>query len=206
MSETKAEDSTMQPGETGTTATPDASNAAGDTLSTLPTAEEWTAMKAQASRGAEAQERYVRLYADFENFKKRAARERDEVRRAATEGVLGRLLPVLDTFEMAMQAAAMPLVNLETLKAGVSMIQGQLRNAVAEYGVEEINAVGQTFDPLIHEAVSELVTSEAPDGQVVSQSRKGFRVKDRLLRPASVVVARRPSAAGETVPEAQSAS
>jgi molecular chaperone GrpE len=107
---------------------------------------------------------------------------------------------VLDTFEMAMQAAAQPTVNLETLKAGVSMIQGQLRNAVGEYGVEEINAVGQPFDPLVHEAVSEQETDEVPAGQVVAQSRKGYRVKDRLLRPASVVVARRPGTVDSGTP------
>jgi molecular chaperone GrpE len=192
MSDPKPEESTMNPGESGSTPesepmeNPASGNAGPDEIA---------ALKAQAQRGAEAQERYVRLYADFENFKKRAARERDDVRRAAAEGVLQRLLPVLDTFEMAMQAAAQPTVNLETLKAGVSMIQGQLRNAVGEYGVEEINAVGQPFDPLIHEAVSEQETNDVPAGQVVAQSRKGYRVKDRLLRPASVVVARRPGTA-----------
>ena len=147
---------------------------------------------------AEVQERYVRLYADFENFKKRAARERDEVRRSTTESVLGRLLPVLDTFEMAMQAATQPGVNLDTLKAGITMIQGTLRNSVAEFGVEEVNALGQTFDPLIHEAVSQVETNETKDGQVLSQSRKGYRIKDRLLRPATVVVARRPGTTTET--------
>lgn len=192
MSETKSDDTTMQPGETapnpesGATGNPEF-NGGG-----VPSSEELAALKAQALKGAEAQERYVRLYADFENFKKRAARERDDARRNAAEGVLQRLLPVLDTFEMAMQAANQPSVNLETLKAGVSMIQGQLRSAVGEYGVEEINAVGQPFDPLFHEAVSEQETGEVPDGQVVSQLRKGYRVKDRLLRAASVVVARRP--------------
>jgi molecular chaperone GrpE len=203
MSETKAEDSTMHPGET---ASPDASTTAGEPSSAPLTAEDVAALKAQAVRGAEAQERYVRLYADFENFKKRAARERDDVRRSATEAVLDRLLPVLDTFEMAMQAAAHPSVNLETLKAGVSMVQGQLRNTVGEFGVEEINAVGQMFDPLVHEAVSQVETTDVPDGQVVSQSRKGFRVKDRLLRPASVVVARRTAPADGTDSAAQSAS
>lgn len=148
------------------------------------------------ARLAEAQERYVRLYADFENFKKRAARERDEVRRATTESVLGRLLPVLDTFEMAMQAASLPNTGVEALKAGVAMIQGQLRNTVADYGVEEIDAVGKPFDPALHEALSQQETPGVPEGHVVSQNRKGYRMKDRLLRPAAVVVARKP---GSTV-------
>ena len=149
---------------------------------------------------AEVQERYVRLYADFENFKKRAARERDEVRRSTTESVLGRLLPVLDTFEMAMQAAAQPNTNLESLKAGVSMIQGQLRNTVADYGVEEIDAMGKPFDPALHEALSQQETTEVAEGLVISQNRKGYRMKDRLLRAAAVVVARKPSAAAANTP------
>jgi molecular chaperone GrpE len=149
---------------------------------------------------AEAQERYVRLYADFENFKKRAARERDEVRRATTESVLGRLLPVLDTFEMAMQAASLPNTSVEALKAGVAMIQGQLRNTVADYGVEEIDAVGKPFDPALHEALSQQETTGVPEGHVMSQNRKGYRMKDRLLRPAAVVVARKP---GSTVDHPQ---
>lgn len=149
---------------------------------------------------AEVQERYVRLYADFENFKKRATRERDEVRRATTESVLGRLLPVLDTFEMAMQAAALPNTNLESLKAGVSMIQGQLRNTVADYGVEEIDAIGKPFDPALHEALSQQESADTAEGHVISQNRKGYRMKDRLLRPAAVVVARRPGSATENTP------
>jgi len=144
---------------------------------------------------AEVQERYVRLYADFENFKKRAARERDEVRRSTTESVLGRLLPVLDTFEMAMQAAAQPNTNLESLKAGVSMIQGQLRNTVADYGVEEIDAMGKSFDFVLYEVFFQQETTEVAEGLVISQNRKGYRMKDRLLRPAAVVVARKPGSA-----------
>jgi molecular chaperone GrpE len=154
-------------------------------------AAEWQA------KAADAQERYVRLYADFDNFKKRATRERDETRRSANEAVLSRLLPILDNFDMAMLAAAQPGTNLDTLKAGVAMIQGQLRGVLGEYGVEEIHAVGQAFDPSLHEAVSQQDSVEVPEGQVLNQLRRGYRVKDRLLRPASVVVARKP-APGDT--------
>jgi cytochrome c-type biogenesis protein CcmE len=117
-----------------------------------------------------------------------------------TESVLGRLLPVLDTFEMAMQAAAQPNTNLESLKAGVSMIQGQLRNTVADYGVEEIDAMGKPFDPALHEALSQQETTEVAEGLVISQNRKGYRMKDRLLRAAAVVVARKPSSAAANTP------
>ena len=189
MSETPNAENSIPPGDT----TPASSAAQGP----APEASSADPMKAQL---AEAQDRYVRLYADFENFKKRAARERDEVRRATTESVLGRLLPVLDTFEMAMQAASLPNTTVDSLRAGVAMIQGQLRNTVADYGVEEIDAVGKPFDPALHEALSQQETTEVAEGLVLSQNRKGYRMKDRLLRPAAVVVARKPGSAIDTPP------
>ncbi|MEI6342843.1 MAG: nucleotide exchange factor GrpE [Verrucomicrobiota bacterium] len=175
-----------------------AAQAAGETP-TAAQVEEW---RAAASKLAEANERHLRLYADFENFKKRAQRERDEARRAAVESVLGRLLPVVDTFEMAMMAAQMPGTSVETLRAGVQMIQGQLRGVLGEFGVEEIDAMGKPFDPLFHEAVSQQETLDVPEGQVVQQMRRGYRCRERLLRAASVVVARPPaSGASQTVAE-----
>lgn len=150
-------------------------------------------LKAAAQKGAEAQDRYVRLYADFENYKKRVAREKEDAKRAAIEGVITKLLPVVDTFEMAMQAAQMPSTTVETLKAGVSMIQGQFKGVLNDLGVEEIAAVGKGFDPSFHDAVSEQETAEVPEGQVVQQLRKGYRCKDRLLRPATVVVSKAPT-------------
>ena len=168
MSETPSAENPIPPGENASSS------------SSAPNAPDASGQDPVMAQLAEVQERYVRLYADFENFKKRAARERDEVRRATTESVLGRLLPVLDTFEMAMQ--------------------GQLRNTVADYGVEEIDAVGKPFDPALHEALSQQETTEVTDGHVISQNRKGYRMKDRLLRPAAVVVARKPGSATENTP------
>lgn len=172
-------------------ANPQPSNPPAPEPAGAPPAPETAALQAQL---AEAQERHLRLYADFENFKKRAAREREDVRRATLEGAVGRFLPVLDNFEMAMAAARLPATTLETLRAGVEMIHGQLRGALAEFGVEEIDAAGKAFDPSIHEAVSQQESAEVPEGQVLQQIRKGYRLRDRLLRPASVVVARPPSA------------
>jgi molecular chaperone GrpE len=199
MSETPPAEPGVPPGEP-TPVNPAASGPASAT----PASDPGTGQPSASAQLAEAQDRFVRLYADFENFKKRAARERDEVRRSATESVLGRLLPVLDTFEMAMQAASQPNTNLDSLRAGVAMIQGQLRNTVADYGVEEIDAVGKPFDPSLHEALSQQETTEVADGHVISQNRKGYRMKDRLLRPAAVVVARRPAASAS--PSSQSPS
>lgn len=176
------------------------SSASGESLS----GEQLGELKLAAARGVEAQERFVRLYADFENFKKRAQRERDDARRAATESVVTRMLPVVDNFEMALQAAHQPGTTVETLKAGVSMIQSQMRGVLGELGVEEISAVGQAFDPSLHDAVSQVETTEVPEGQVVQQVRKGYRCRDRLLRPASVVVARAPGTPSAVTDEADS--
>jgi molecular chaperone GrpE len=156
--------------------------------------EQLASLKTKAAKADENWERLLRLSADFENFKKRAARERDEVRRSTTESVLNRLLPVLDNFDMALAAADQPGTSVETLKEGVGMIHGQLRAAANGFGLEEINAVGQAFDPSLHEAVSQQESADVPEGHVVQQLRKGYRLRDRLLRPASVVVARKPSA------------
>ena len=154
---------------------------------------------------AEFRERYLRLYADFENFKKRASREREETRRAMTESIVGRLLPVMDNFEMALQAADQPGVNLNTLREGVRMIHSQLRGNFADLGVEEIDARGQAFDPSLHEAMSQVESTEVPEGHVLQQTRKGYRLRDRLLRPASVVVARPPASAEDKPPTPDSA-
>ena len=152
------------------------------------------ALKDQAAKAAEYYERLVRTTADFENFKKRAIRERDDARRSGTESAVAKLLPALDNFEMALAATHQAGVSVETLRTGITMIQSQLKGVISELGVEEINAAGQPFDPAIHEAVSQQETAEAPEGQVVQQLRKGYRMRERLIRPASVVVARKPSA------------
>lgn len=151
-----------------------------------------TAANDLQSQLAAAQDRYLRLAADFENFKKRAARDRDDARRIGAESILGKLLPVLDNFDMAMAAAAQPNTTLDTLRVGVNMIHGQFRNLLGEVGVKELNPVGQPFDPSLHDAVSMQPSSDVPEGHVIQQTRKGYQYGDRLLRPASVVVAGKP--------------
>lgn len=158
---------------------------------------EWTEeqiaeLQTQANKAAENWDKYVRLNADFDNFKKRAARERQEAIRYANEGLLEKLIPVLDNFEMAMQAAnGAQAGNADALKQGVNMIHSQLKNAIGEAGLEEIKAEGQKFDPNIHEAVSQQETKDVPEGHVLQQLRKGYKLRDRLVRPATVIVAKK---------------
>jgi molecular chaperone GrpE len=156
--------------------------------------EELAELRTQAGKAAENWDKYVRLNADFDNYKKRAARERQEAVRYANEGLLEKLIPVLDNFEMAMQAASAPAAEgaaSDALKQGVSMIASQLRSVLTEAGLEEINAAGQVFNPNLHEAVSQQESKDVPEGQVLQQLRKGYKLKDRLIRPATVVVARK---------------
>jgi len=154
-------------------------------------------IKTRAAKADEHWDRLLRTAADLENFKKRAARERIEAAQYANVALLLKLLPVLDHFEMAQattQTAEAPHSGTASLQAGIAMIQQQLKGVLAESGLEEIDARDKPFDPMLHEAVSQLETDDAPEGQVVQQIRKGYKLRDRLLRPAAVVVAKKPSA------------
>jgi molecular chaperone GrpE len=166
----------------------------------LPVAAEFTPeqleeLKARAAKADEHWDRLLRTAADLENFKKRAARERIETAQAAATALIQKLLPVLDHFEMAQSAAQTAQDDkLASLQAGVAMIQEQLKNTLAESGLEEIDASGKPFDPTWHEAVSQQETADVPEGHVVQQLRKGYKLRDRLLRPATVIVAKKPAA------------
>jgi molecular chaperone GrpE len=159
------------------------------------TAEQIEALKGRAAKADEHWERLLRTTADFENFKKRAAREKTESAQYASAAMLQKLLPVLDNFEMALAAtknAEAPPGGIASLQSGVQMIQQQLKNVLAEAGLEEIEAAGQKFDPTLHEAVSQQESAEVPEDHVLQQLRKGYKFKERLLRPATVVVAKKP--------------
>ena len=154
--------------------------------------EEW---KNRAAKAEENWDRLLRTTADFDNFKKRAAREKQDAIKFANESLIQKLLPILDTFDMALTAAQNAQGEAgQSLQTGVSMILQQLKNVLAEAGLEEVDATGKPFDPNLHEAVSQKETAEAPEGHVVQQLRKGYKLRDRLLRPAGVVVAKQPAA------------
>lgn len=140
-------------------------------------------------------ERLLRLQADFENFRKRAQREKDEARQFANQGLIEKQLPILDNFEMALAAAkdADP-----ALRDGVQMIYDQLLGILRDSGVETIDATGEEFDPNLHEAISQQETTEAEPGTVVEQVQRGYRLYERLVRPARVVVAKAPEAAEQS--------
>ncbi len=160
------------------------------------TPEQIEELKTRAAKADENWERLLRTTADFDNFKKRAAREKIEAAQYASFAMLQKVLPVLDNFEMALAAAQNAQGDkLAGLQSGVQMIQQQLKNVLVETGLEEIDASGQPFDPNFHEAVSEQESTEIPEGKVLQQLRKGYKFKDRLLRPATVIVAKSPAVA-----------
>jgi molecular chaperone GrpE len=159
--------------------------------------EQLTELKERAAKADEHWDRLLRTTADFDNFKKRAAREKQDAIKFANESLLQKLIPVLDNFDMALAAAQTSGKGeaVQSLQTGVKMIYQQLKSALTEAGLEELDATGKPFDPNLHEAVSQKETAEVPEGQVVQQLRKGYKFRDRLLRPASVVVAKHPGAA-----------
>lgn len=145
----------------------------------------------KAAKAEEHWDRLVRTTADFDNYKKRAAREKQDAVKYANEALLQKLIPVLDAFDMALSVATnSPGATAHSLEAGVRMVGQQLKNVLTEAGLEEVDAAGKPFDPNLHEAVAQQETAEAPEGYVLQQLRKGYKLRDRLLRPASVVVAK----------------
>jgi molecular chaperone GrpE len=157
-------------------------------------------LKARAAKADENWDRLLRVTADFDNFKKRAARERLEAVQYANAALIQKLLPVLDHFEMAQaatQTAEAAANEIASLQAGVAMIQQQLKTILAEAGLEEVDASGRPFDPALHEAVSQQESADVPEGVVVQQLRKGYKLRERLLRPATVIVAKKPAAKSE---------
>ena len=134
----------------------------------------------------------LRSQADFENYKKRAAREKEEGIRYANSALLEKLLPILDNFELGLSAARGE-GEKSPIFSGMSMILKQLNDFLIEAGVQPIEAEGQQFDPHLHEAIAREPSDNAPEGTVLRQTRRGYRLKDRLLRPSSVVVSSGPA-------------
>ena len=132
-------------------------------------------------------DRLARAQADFENTRRRLAKEQEDFKEFALTDALKSLLPVLDSFDWALQT---PAQNPAEFRSGVELIRKQLHEALSKLGVEPITATGEPFDPRVHEAVETVESSSAADNHVIKELRRGYKLKDRLLRPAMVVVAR----------------
>jgi len=134
-------------------------------------------------------DRLARMQADFENARRRAAKEQQDFREYATADAIRGLLPTLDSFERALQAGA---AEKSELRSGVELIYKQLQDALAKLGLRPIPAKGEPFDPHLHEAIEMVDSREAEDHQIVEELQRGYKLKDRLLRPSMVKVARNP--------------
>jgi len=136
----------------------------------------------------------LRAQADFDNYRKRAAREREETLRYANSRMLEGLLPIIDNFELGM-VAARNATEAANIVAGFEMVYRQLQDFLKEQGVELIDADGADFDPNLHEALGHEVSDEVKEGQILRQIRKGYKLRERLLRPANVIVSSGPAQA-----------
>src|ERR1700688_2123423 len=133
-------------------------------------------------------DRLSRAQAEFENARRRASKEQQDFRKYATADAIKSLLPVVDSLERAVQVRSDPA----ELRAGVELIYKQLQAALSRLSVNPIVAEGEPFDPRFHEAIEMVETTAAPDHQIVEELQRGYKFKDRLLRPAMVKVAKNP--------------
>jgi molecular chaperone GrpE len=161
---------------------------AGNAESHAPEPGEEEKLRAQV---AELKDKLLRGQAEWDNARKRIEKAREESVRYASESLLEKLLPVLDNFEMGMQAAK-TATDARAISQGFEMVLAQFQQVLREAGVEAVDAMGHAFDPHRHEALGHHDSEEHPEGHVIMQTRKGYKLRDRLLRPASVFVARKP--------------
>ncbi len=133
-------------------------------------------------------QQYIRLMADFDNYRKRQAAERDNLVKLGTETALTKLIEVLDNFERG-QKSLEGVEDCAKIKESFDLIQKQVYETLSKMGLEEIKAVGEEFDPNFHEAVMQTPTDEHPEHTVISELRKGYKYGDKVLRPTMVNVA-----------------
>jgi len=136
-------------------------------------------------------DRYVRAMADLENFRRRVAREKEELRQFATAGLLQGLLPILGNLQLGLGAARQQ-TDPKTVVDGVAMVLEQLKGVLERHGLKEVNPMGQKFDPHLEEAISHQASPEVPEEHVLQVVRTGYTLHGRLLQPASVVVSSGP--------------
>ena len=172
----------------------------GDETAEVPIAREGQPSQSIEPAGAESEmqklkaerdtllDRLARSQAEFENARRRAGREQQEFRDYATVDTIKSLLPVLDSFERALQVKS----EAGDFRNGVELIYKQLQDALSKLGVRRIPAKGEQFDPRHHEAIELVETADAPDHEVLEELQHGYKLKERLLRPAMVKVAKNP--------------
>lgn len=135
-----------------------------------------------------ANDRYLRLYAEFDNFRRRTAKEREEARKSEGKDVIVALLPVLDDFDRAIRSME-NTTDIAAVKEGVVLIQNKLKNVLAQKGLKEMQSIGSIFDPEIHEAITNIpAPAEDQKGKVIDEMEKGYYLNDKVVRFAKVIV------------------
>lgn len=177
-------------------ATPSAAPEENDAIPTSVSFEEYEALNARLneaeSAAAAARDAQLRALAELDNVRKRAEREIDSARKFGTERVLGDLLAINDSMELGLKAAGNPEASVKSIADGMALTHGQLLKFFEKHGVVIVDPANQPFNPDFHEAVSAVPNADVPPNQVLTVLQKGYRLHDRLLRPAMVVVARAP--------------
>jgi molecular chaperone GrpE len=140
----------------------------------------------------EARQDMLRMQADMENLRKRLVREHEKARRRTLERFMGDLLPVRDSLERGLEAAADPAATVEALREGKQLIMKMLTKAMGDHGLQTIDPAGEAFDPEKHEAMTMLPSAQHDENTVIEVLEKGYQLHDRLIRPAKVVVSRKP--------------
>lgn len=133
----------------------------------------------------EMTDRYKRVLAEFENFKKRSQKEREQLYNSILSDIIEVILPVLDNLENALKAETKD----ENYKQGIELVQKQFKDVLKSKGIEEINAVGETFDPSLHEAVSSIQDEKRGEKEIVEVYRKGYKIGSKIIRHSMVAVA-----------------
>ncbi|GAB4534412.1 MAG: nucleotide exchange factor GrpE [Thermodesulfovibrionia bacterium] len=141
---------------------------------------------------SELNDKYLRLYAEFENYKRFEARRREELLSYSNEGLIRELLSVIDHLELALQHASNSEAG-SALTEGVELTLRELKTILERYGLVSIDAIGKQFDPYLHDAMSQVETDEVDENVVVTEFRKGYKLKDRVLRASLVGVSKKPS-------------
>lgn len=150
--------------------------------------DDWKAALEQAENNAKAaQDKYLRLHAEFDNYRRRTAREQLELIETANGKLLEQLSEVQDNFERAF-AEENKTGNMEAFEKGMQLIHDQFRRVLAEFGLEQIDPIGQEFDPNHHEAFLKQPSEQIPEGHVIQVFQKGYKIKNKLLKTAKVVV------------------
>lgn len=186
----------MEPEQAGTRTSPDADAAAGPAEGAAPAGEAAEssealrqALTARTQEAERLQDRLLRLQAEFENYKKRMAREKAEFLKFAHEELILEFLPVLDNLERALGAARAEAGSTPLLE-GIEMIVRLFRSVLEKAGVKPMETIGQPFDPAFHQAVAQVESSHGDDNTVVEEIQKGYLIEGRVLRPAMVKVSR----------------